>query len=169
MAEKAYPTALYALAGAGDLVAEQLRKLASNAPALQAQAQRTLTTLPGDLRQITRELPRDLQSFAADLPSYAAQLQSRARTLDGQTVRRNVETAQERAQDIYTTLIARGRTVVRPGPTPAGGWAEAAPGTTVAKKTAARTTVKKTAPRSASRPSSTDSLTDNSADNSTDS
>jgi hypothetical protein len=160
MSQSTLPRPLYAVAGAGDLVAEQLRKLADRAPEIQDRVQRSLNDLPADLRQISRELPRDLTNFATDLPSYAAQLQSRARTLDGDkvadSVKRNVETASEKAQDVYVTLVERGQKVVdgddTPTPPKAEGKAPAQAGAAVARKTAARTTAKKTPTKKATRP-----------------
>ncbi|HEV2087821.1 MAG TPA: hypothetical protein VGR21_05890 [Cryptosporangiaceae bacterium] len=161
MAKTTLPTPLYAVAGAGDVVAEQLKKLAANAPELQTQIQKTVADLPADLRKLSKEIPGELQSFAADVPSYAAQARTKARDLDADqvriTVRKNVETASARALDVYSTLVARGKKVVdrepgtlivTPTPTP-----EPEPeANAVAKKTAARTTAKKVATKSATRP-----------------
>ncbi|TQS40744.1 hypothetical protein [Cryptosporangium phraense] len=107
-ADKQWPEALYALAGVGDVVAEQIRKLVNNAPELSAQFQRNAASLPDDLRS----LPREIRTFAADLPSYAAGLQSKARDLDGEAVKRNAAAAQTRAQDVYKTLVERGENAV---------------------------------------------------------
>lgn len=165
MTPNTLPRPLYAAAGAGDAVAEQLRKLAGQAPVLQQQLQSRVAELPAELRQIRRELPRGLQTLAADLPSYAAQLQTRARGIDTgavtEVVRKNVQTA----QDVYAGLVARGQKMVdrdaaagiapadaAPTAAPAAlGTAPAAAGTQTAVKTAARTTVRKTATRSATR------------------
>ncbi|SHN45725.1 hypothetical protein [Cryptosporangium aurantiacum] len=106
---KQWPEPLYAVAGVGDLLAEQLRRLVANAPEISAQFQRNAATLPDDLRS----LPRELRTLAADLPSYAAGLQSRARDLDSEAVKRNVSTAQNRAQDIYRGLVERGEQAVK--------------------------------------------------------
>ncbi|WP_035858492.1 hypothetical protein [Cryptosporangium arvum] len=107
---KQWPEPLYALAGVGDLVAEQIRKLAANAPEISERFQRNAATLPEDLRS----LPRELRTLAADLPSYAAGLQTKAREVNGESVKRNVETAQTRAQDAYRTLVERGEQAVKP-------------------------------------------------------
>ncbi len=160
MAKTPLPTPLYAVAGAGDVVAEQLKKLAANAPEIQTQIQKTVADLPADLRKLGKEIPADLQSLAADLPSYAAQARTRARDIDTDkvtaAVRKNVETASAKAQDVYTTLVARGKKVVdgKPGTlvvtsTPAK---PAAAESDTAKKIAARTTAKKVATKSATRP-----------------
>ncbi|MFI5958188.1 hypothetical protein [Cryptosporangium sp. NPDC051539] len=106
--DKQWPEALYALAGVGDVVAEQIRKLVDNAPELSAQFQRNAASLPDDLRS----LPREIRTFASDLPSYAAGLQSKARDLDGDTVKRSAATAQTRAQGVYRTLVERGENAV---------------------------------------------------------
>lgn len=112
MAPATLPRPVYAVAGASDLAAEQLRRLAANAPELQARA----AVLPSELRRRAAYLPRDLQHFAADLPSFAAQLQARARDLDVDTVtaavRKNVETAQHKAVDVYGGLVERGQKAV---------------------------------------------------------
>jgi heparin binding hemagglutinin HbhA len=112
MAPTTLPRSVYAVAGAGDLAAEQLKKLAANAPELQARA----AVLPAELRKLAAEFPRDLQNLAADLPSLAAQLQARARDLDVDTVtaavRKNVETAQHKAVDVYGDLVERGQKFV---------------------------------------------------------
>ena len=105
---KQWPGPLYAAAGVGDLVAEQIRKLVANAPELSERFQKNAATLPEDLRS----LPRELRTLASDLPSYAAGLQSRARDVNGESVKRNVETAQTRAQDVYRTLVERGEQAV---------------------------------------------------------
>ena len=105
---KQWPEPMYAVAGVGDLVAEQIRKLVANAPELSAQFQRNAATLPDDLKS----LPRELRTFAADLPSYASGLQTRARDLDGEAVKRNVESAQTKAQGVYRTLVQRGESAV---------------------------------------------------------
>jgi predicted phage gp36 major capsid-like protein len=114
---KPLPGPVYAVAGVGDLLAEQVRRLVANAPEIQAQFQRNAAEFPDELRTLGRELPRDLRAFAADLPSYAADLQSKARDIDGETVRRNLETAQTKAQDLYRTLVQRGEQAMNQ-PTP---------------------------------------------------
>ena len=173
MTESKMSTPLYAVAGAGDLLAEQLKKLASQAPELQARAQdlrvqlqARAADLPRDLRQIGQDLPRDLQALAADLPSYAAQLQTRARNIDADkvnsSVRKNVETASARAQDLYTELVKRGQRVVNRSESDSSsstpGKEPMKVGIKTAVRTAARTTAKKTAPKASTRPA--DSETD---------
>jgi len=112
MAQSTLPRPVYAFAGAGDLAAEQIKKLASQAPELQARA----AELPQELRKLASDLPRDLQNFATDLPSLAAQLQAKARDLDVETVtavvRKNVDAAQHKAVDVYDELVARGQKAV---------------------------------------------------------
>jgi hypothetical protein len=112
MAPTTLPRPVYAFAGAGDLAAEQLKKLASQAPELQARA----AELPQELRKRASGFPRDLQNLATDLPSLAAQLQAKARDLDVETVtaavRKNVESAQHIAVDVYDELVARGQKAV---------------------------------------------------------
>jgi hypothetical protein len=110
---KPLPGPVYAVAGVGDLLAEQVRRLVANAPDIQAQFQRNAAEFPDELRALRRDLPRDLRAFAADLPSYAAGLQSKARDIDGETVRRNLDTAQAKAQDIYRTLVQRGEQAIK--------------------------------------------------------
>jgi len=110
---KQWPGPLYAAAGVGDLVAEQIRKFLASAPELSDRFARNAATLPEDLRS----LPQELRTLAADLPSYAAGLQSKARELDGEAVKRNVASAQTRAQDVYRTLVERGEQAVnQPSP-----------------------------------------------------
>lgn len=119
MAQSTLPKPVYAVAGAGDLAAEQIKKLASQAPELQARA----AELPQEIRKIAADLPRDLQNLATDLPSLAADLQTKARGLDVETVtavvrkntaavRKNVETAQHKAVDVYGDLVERGQKFV---------------------------------------------------------
>jgi hypothetical protein len=125
---KPLPGPVYAVAGVGDLLAEQIRKLVANAPEIQAQFQRNAAGLPEELRQ----LPRDLRALASDLPSYAADLQGKARDLDGETVRRNLDAAQTKAQDVYRTLVERGTQAMNPPvdphtPPPADGGAPTQP------------------------------------------
>ena len=110
---KPLPGPVYAVAGVGDLLAEQVRRLVANAPEIQAQIQRNAAELPDEFRALRRDLPRDLRAFAADLPSYAAGLQSKARDIDGETVRRNLGTAQTKAQDLYRTLVQRGEQAIK--------------------------------------------------------
>lgn len=105
---KQWPGPLYAAAGVGDLVAEQIRKFLAEAPEIAERFQRNAATLPEDLRGI----PRELRTLASDLPSYAAGLQSKARDLDSETVKRNVADAQTRAQGVYQTLVERGEHAV---------------------------------------------------------
>lgn len=115
---KPWPDPLYAAAGIGDLIAEQIRRLLDNAPEIQAQIQRNAAELPDELRTLRQDLPRDLRTWAFDLPSYAAGLQSKARDLDAEAVRRNVDTARSKAQDVYRTLVQRGEQAVKqPGGT----------------------------------------------------
>jgi Skp family chaperone for outer membrane proteins len=112
MAQSTLPKPLYAFAGAGDIAAEQLKRLASHAPEIQARA----AELPAELRKMAAELPREVQNLATDIPSLAAQLQARARDLDVETVtaavRKNVESAQHKAVDVYDELVARGQKAV---------------------------------------------------------
>lgn len=112
MAQSTLPRPLYAFAGAGDIAAEQLKKLASRTPELQARA----AELPSELRKIANDLPREVQNLATDLPSLAAQLQAKARDLDVDAVtaavRKNVESAQHKAVDVYDELVARGQKAV---------------------------------------------------------
>ena len=140
MAQSTLPRPVYAVAGAGDLAAEQLKKLASQAPEIQARA----AELPQELRKLAADLPRDLQNFATDLPSLAAQLQEKARGLDVDTVtaavRKNVETLQHTAVDVYGDLVTRGQKAVSKRQ---GGTTTASK--TVAKKTAAKKTAAKPA------------------------
>jgi hypothetical protein len=134
---KSLPGPVYAVAGVGDLLAEQIRRLVANAPEIQAQIQRNAAEIPDELRTLRRDLPRDFRAFAADIPSYAAGLQSkardRARDLDGESVRRNFETAQTKAQEVYRTLVERGEQAVKqnddttPPPPPADGGAPTQP------------------------------------------
>ncbi|MFB9323730.1 hypothetical protein [Cryptosporangium minutisporangium] len=105
---KPWPEPLYAVAGVGDLLAEQIRRFLANAPEISAQFQRNAATLPDDLRS----LPNELRTLASDLPSYAVGLQTRARDLDSETVKRNVASAQSRAQDVYRDLVQRGEQAV---------------------------------------------------------
>ncbi|MDQ1653079.1 MAG: hypothetical protein QOI35_2279, partial [Cryptosporangiaceae bacterium] len=99
MAQSTLPRPVYAVAGAGDLAAEQIKKLAAQAPEIQAEIQSGAAKLPQELRKLANELPRDLQNLATDLPSLAAGLQARARGLDVDTVtaavRKNVEVARK--------------------------------------------------------------------------
>jgi len=112
MAQSTLPRPVYAFAGAGDLAAEQLKRLAAQAPEIQARA----AELPQELRKLASELPRDLQNLATDLPSLAAQLQAKARDIDVETVtaavRKNVDAAQHKAVDVYDELVARGQKAV---------------------------------------------------------
>jgi CHAD domain-containing protein len=112
MAQSTLPKPLYAVAGAGDIAAEQLKRLAARTPELQARA----AELPSDLRKFAADFPREVQNLATDIPSLAAQLQARARDLDVDTVtaavRKNVESAQHRAVDVYDELVARGQKAV---------------------------------------------------------
>ena len=105
---KQWPGPVYAVAGVGDLLAEQIRKFLASAPDISERFQRNAATLPEDLRS----LPAELRTLAADLPSYAAGLQSKARDLDGEAVKRNVSSAQTRATDVYRTLVERGEQAV---------------------------------------------------------
>jgi hypothetical protein len=102
------PGPVYAVAGAGDLVAERVRRLIAQAPALQAQLQRGAAGLPDDLREIGRSLPGELQSFVADLPSYAASMSGKAQRWNSETLRRNADEVQGRVQDAYAALVRRG-------------------------------------------------------------
>jgi len=132
MAPTTLPRSVYAFAGAGDLVADELKKLAAQAPELQARA---------------AELPAELRKLAADLPSFAAQLQAKAREVDvadvTAAVKKNVETAQHKAVDVYDELVERGQKVVSKTPAPR------ADGTTAEKKPAAKKAVAKKAPAKA--------------------
>jgi hypothetical protein len=119
MAQSTLPRPVYAVAGAGDLAAEQLKRLSARAPEFQARAQELqarAAELPQELRKLAAELPRDLQNLATDIPSLAAQLQAKARELDVETVtaavRKNVETAQHKAVDVYDDLVSRGQKAV---------------------------------------------------------
>jgi len=123
MAPTTLPRPVYFVAGASDLVADELKKLAAQAPELQARAEalpaelrKLADTLPADLQKLAATLPSDLQKFATDLPSYAAQLQAKAREIDVDevtaAVKKNVETAQAKAAEVYTELVERGQKVV---------------------------------------------------------
>jgi len=123
MASTTLPRPVYAFAGAGDLAADQLKKLAAQAPELQARAaelpqelKKIANELPADLQKLAATLPTDLQKFATDLPSIAAQLQAKAREIDvadvTAAVKKNVETAQSKAFDVYGGLVERGQKVV---------------------------------------------------------
>lgn len=123
MAPTTLPRPVYAFAGAGDLAADQLKKLAAQAPELQARAselpqelKKLVDELPADLQKLAATLPADLQKFATDLPSIAAQLQAKAREIDvadvTAAVKKNVETAQTKAVDAYGVLVERGQKVV---------------------------------------------------------
>jgi hypothetical protein len=142
MAQTTLPRPVYFVAGAGDLAAEQLKKLRSQAPEIQARA----AELPQELRKLAADLPRDLQNLATDLPSLAAQLQEKARGLDVDTVtaavRKNVETLQHTAVDVYGDLVERGQKAVSKRQ---GGTRTTTPSKTVAKKTAAKKTAAKPA------------------------
>src|SRR5215204_1431510 len=103
MAPTTLPRPVYFVAGASDLVADELKKLAAQAPELQARAEalpaelkKLAETLPADLQKLAATLPGDLQKFATDLPSYAAQLQAKAR-------------------EVYIDLVERGQKVVTKG------------------------------------------------------
>lgn len=126
MAPTTLPRSVYFVAGASDLVADELKKLAAQAPELQARAEalpaelkKLAETLPADLQKLAATLPGDLQKFATDLPSYAAQLQAKAREIDVDevtaAVKKNVETAQAKAAEVYTDLVERGQKVVTKG------------------------------------------------------
>src|SRR5215207_10855141 len=126
MAPTTLPRPVYFVAGASDLVADELKKLAAQAPELQARAEalpaelkKLAETLPADLQKLAATLPGDLQKFATDLPSYAAQLQAKAREIDVDevtaAVKKNVETAQAKAAEVYTDLVERGQKVVTKG------------------------------------------------------
>ncbi len=123
MAPTTLPRPVYAFAGAGDLAADQLKKLAAQAPELQARAaelpqelKKLVDELPADLQKLAATLPADLQKFATDLPSIAAQFQAKAREIDvadvTAAVKKNVETAQTKAVDAYGVLVERGQQVV---------------------------------------------------------
>jgi hypothetical protein len=144
MAQTTLPSPVYAVAGAGDLAAEQLKKLASQAPEFQARA----AELPQELRKLAAELPRDLQNLATDLPSLAAQLQAKARGLDVDAVtaavRKNVETVQHKAVDVYGDLVERGQKAV--SKRQAGSGTVVAPKATPRKTAARKTAVKATTP-----------------------
>jgi hypothetical protein len=123
MAPTTLPRPVYFVAGASDLVADELKKFAAHAPELQARAEalpaelrKLAETLPADLQKLAATLPSDLQKFATDLPSYAAQLQAKAREIDVDevtaAVKKNVETAQAKAAEVYTELVERGQKVV---------------------------------------------------------
>jgi len=154
MAPTTLPRSVYAFAGAGDLVADELKKLAAQAPELQARAaelpaelRKLAADLPADLQKFAATLPADLQKFAADLPSFAAQLQAKAREVDvadvTAAVKKNVETAQHKAVDVYDELVERGQKVVSKTPAPK------ADGATAEKKPAAKKAVAKKAPAKA--------------------
>ena len=149
MASTTLPRPVYFFAGAGDLAADRLKKLASQAPEIQARA----NELPQELRKLAAEFPAELQKFATDLPSIAAQLQAKAREIDIDDVRaavkKNVETAQHKAADVYGDLVERGQKVVakrdETAPT-----ATTTPATTPAeRKPAAKKAVAKKAPAKA--------------------
>jgi hypothetical protein len=144
MAQTTLPSPVYAVAGAGDLAAEQIKKLASQAPEIQARA----AELPQELRKLAAELPRDLQNLATDLPSLAAQLQAKARGLDVDTVtaavRKNVDTFQHKAVDVYGDLVERGQKAVSKRQ---GGSGSSVTPRTAAKKTAAKKTAVKSTPK----------------------
>lgn len=164
MAPTTLPRPVYAVAGAGDLAADQLKKLAAQAPDLQARAaefpqelRKLAADLPADLQKLAATLPADLQKFATDLPSLAAQLQAKAREIDvaevTAAVRKNVETAQHKAVDVYDELVERGQKAVakrdakpaaKPASTPAASTAEIAE-----KKPAVKKAVAKKAPAKA--------------------
>jgi hypothetical protein len=123
MAPTTLPRPVYAFAGAGDLAADQLKKLAAQATEMQARAaelpqelKKLVDEFPADLQKLAATLPADLQKFATDLPSIAAQLQAKAREIDvadvTAAVKKNVETAQHKAVDVYGVLVERGQKVV---------------------------------------------------------
>ncbi len=152
MASTTLPRPVYAVAGAGDLVADELKKLASHAPELQARAEalpaeirKIAAELPADLQKLASTLPADLQKFAADIPSYAAQFQAKAREIDVDdvtaAVKKNVETAQAKAVEVYGELVERGQKVVDKGaktekPAPAASTTATASTTPAAEKKA---------------------------------
>jgi hypothetical protein len=151
MAQSTLPRPVYAVAGAGELAAEQLKKLAAQAPEIQARA----AELPQEIRKIANDLPRDLQNLATDIPSIAAQLQAKARGIDVdvvtkavkrnvETARKNLDTAQHKAVDVYGDLVKRGERVVAKRQN-GGGPANRPTPKTVAKKAAARKTTAKAA------------------------
>jgi len=156
MAPTTLPRPVYFFAGAGDLAADRLKKLASQAPEIQARAnelpqelRKLAAEFPVELQKFANELPNELQKFATDLPSIAAQLQAKAREIDIDDVRaavkKNVETAQHRAAGVYSDLVERGQKVVaKRDETPA-----AATTTPAEKKPAVKKAVAKKAPTKA--------------------
>ncbi len=163
MAPTTLPRPVYFVAGASDLVADELKKLAAQAPELQARAEalpaelrKLAETLPADLQKLAATLPSDLQKFATDLPSYAAQLQAKAREIDVDevtaAVKKNVETAQAKAAEVYTELVERGQKVVTKGgktETATAQTVKADTATSAEKKTPVKKAVAKKAPAKA--------------------
>ena len=159
MATTTLPRTVYFFAGAGDLAADRLKKLASQAPEIQARAnelpqelRKLAAEFPTELQKFANELPAELQKFATDLPSIAAQLQAKARQIDIDEVRaavkKNVETAQHRAAGVYSDLVERGQKVVaKRDETPTTAATPAVATTTPAeRKPAAKKAVAKKAP-----------------------